>query len=75
MTHMLDLTPEHRLLEAVIFASGEPVTVAMLIQQLGDGVNVLELLYDLKRSYEQRGVNLVETDGGSEVCSQSVGRK
>ena len=63
MTHMLDLTPEHRLLEAVIFASGEPVTVAMLIQQLGDGVNVLELLYDLKRSYEQRGVNLVETDG------------
>ena len=63
MTNMTELTPELRLLEAVIFASGEPVTVDMLTKQFGEGVNVLELLYDLKKIYEPRGVNLMETSG------------
>ena len=63
MTDITLLTPEHRLLEAVLFASGEPVTVDMLMRQVDSTVNVLEILYDLKRLYEPRGVNLVETDG------------
>jgi segregation and condensation protein B len=63
MTDITLLTPEHRLLEAVLFASAEPVTVDLLMRQVDCTVNVLEILYDLKRLYEPRGVNLVETDG------------
>ena len=63
MTDITLLSPEHRLLEAVIFASGEPVTVDLLTRQVDGTVNVLEILYDLKKLYEPRGVNLVETDG------------
>ena len=63
MTDITELTPEHRLLEAVIFASGENVTLDMLARQFNGDVNVLELLYDLKKHYEPRGVNLVEIDG------------
>ena len=63
MTDITLLTPEHRLLEAVIFASGEPVTVDLLMRQVDGTVNVLEILYDLKKLYEPRGVNLVENDG------------
>lgn len=57
------LTLEHRLLEALVFASGETVTLDMLAEQMGVDVNVLELLHDLKKHYEGRGVTLVETDG------------
>ncbi len=63
MTDTFELTHELRLLEAVIFASGEPVTTAMLARQVGEDVNVLELLGDLKKHYETRGVTLIETDG------------
>jgi segregation and condensation protein B len=52
-----------RLLEAMIFASGEPVTAEILARQLGEGVDVSALLGDLKKLYAPRGVNLVETDG------------
>jgi segregation and condensation protein B len=54
---------ELRLIEAVIFASGEPVSTAMLSRQLGEGVDVQPLLHKLKEVYAPRGVNLVETDG------------
>jgi segregation and condensation protein B len=63
MTDVTTLTHELRLLEATIFASGEPVSTDMLARQLGENVNILELIYDLKKLYEPRGVNLVETDG------------
>jgi len=59
----IELTPEIRLLEAVIFASGEPVTTELLSKQLPEDSNVLEMLYELKCHYSTRGVNLVETDG------------
>ncbi|MDE1900279.1 MAG: SMC-Scp complex subunit ScpB [Alphaproteobacteria bacterium] len=57
------LSPELRLLEAVIFASAEPVGTAMLAAQLGEGVDVAPLLQQLKDLYAPRGVNLVETAG------------
>jgi segregation and condensation protein B len=57
-----DMTPELRLLEAILFASGEPLSMDMLLKQLGPNVNVLEMLHDLKAHYAERGVNLVETD-------------
>lgn len=63
MTDTPERTAEMRLLEAVIFASSEPVTLDMLSRQLGEGAMVEELLSELKMQYEARGVNLVETDG------------
>jgi segregation and condensation protein B len=60
---MTDLSPELRLLEATIFASGEPVTTDMLARQLGAAADVPALLKQLKELYASRGVNLVETDG------------
>jgi segregation and condensation protein B len=64
MTHTtLDLTPDSRLLEAILFASAEPLSTDMLAKQLGADVNVLEALYMLKEHYAPRGVNLVENDG------------
>ncbi len=62
MTDMPDLTSELRLLEAVLFASGEPVTFKSLADQFGPDVDVPALLLELKRQYEARGVNLVEID-------------
>ncbi|MGB9153763.1 MAG: SMC-Scp complex subunit ScpB [Alphaproteobacteria bacterium] len=58
-----ELTPQLRLLEAMIFASGDPVTLDLLTRQLGEDANVLEMLGELKKHYEPRGVNLVETEG------------
>jgi segregation and condensation protein B len=63
MTEIPDLSPELRLLEAVIFASAEPVTADLLSRQFGEGTDISELLRDLKTHYEGRGVNLVEIDG------------
>ena len=57
------ITPELRVLEAVLFASSEPVTTAMLHEQLGADADVPALLQALKDQYAPRGVNLVETDG------------
>lgn len=59
----LELSPELRVLEAVLFASSEPVSMNMLIEQFGEGVDVSAMLLQLKEIYSLRGVNLVETDG------------
>lgn len=58
-----ELTTNMRLLEAILFASAEPLSTEMLTKQLGPEVNVLECLQALKELYAPRGVNLVETDG------------
>ncbi len=60
---MSELSPDLRLLEAILFASAEPMTTDMLVKQLPPDVNVLELLCDLKAIYAPRGVTLVETEG------------
>ncbi len=52
-----------RLLEAVLFASGEPVSLDMLQNQVGKDVEVMALLDLLKEQYTERGVNLVTIDG------------
>jgi len=63
MPHTIELDQDLRILEALLFASSEPMSIAALAQQLGPDVNVLELLYRLKDHYAPRGVNLVDTDG------------
>ena len=52
-----------RLIEAMLFATAEPVSLAALAQRLPEGVDVKDLVQELKRLYANRGVNLVETDG------------
>jgi segregation and condensation protein B len=58
-----ELSNEARLLEAILFASTEPLSTDMLCKQVPDDVNVLEIVQELKAFYAPRGVNLVETDG------------
>ena len=48
-----------RLLEALLFAAGEPLDEATLSKQLPNGVNVKEALARLQAEYATRGVNLV----------------
>ncbi|MDD3288929.1 MAG: SMC-Scp complex subunit ScpB [Alphaproteobacteria bacterium] len=52
-----------RLLEAVLFANNEPLSLAVLQDQLGEGADAVALLKELQEEYATRGVNLVETDG------------
>lgn len=65
--HTSEMFPETiadlRLVEAILFASSDPVTTETLAKQFPDGTNILEILYELKKLYAPRGVNLVETDG------------
>ncbi len=50
---------ELRLLEALLFAAGEPVDEPTLVRALPEGVDVKEALAALKAEYAPRGVNLV----------------
>jgi segregation and condensation protein B len=53
-----------RLVEALLFASAEPVDDATLTRHLEDAADVRELLAELAESYAGRGVNLVRLAGG-----------
>lgn len=50
---------ELRLLEALLFAAGQPLDEATLARRLPNDVNVKEALAALKAEYATRGVNLV----------------
>ena len=52
-----------RLIEAVLFASAEPVEAAALAELVGGGVDVGEILDGLVADYRGRGVELVEVAG------------
>lgn len=59
-----DVDPEQvRLLEAVLFASSEPVAERALSRRLPEDVNVKALLKNLMGFYEGRGVHLVRRGG------------
>jgi segregation and condensation protein B len=56
--------PEHlRLLEALLFASAEPLDTATLAERLPDEVDVEAALARLQDDYAARGVNLVRVAG------------
>jgi segregation and condensation protein B len=57
------MTPELRLLEALIFASAEPLDERTLADRLGGGVDIGRLLAELKQDYAGRGIDLVRTAG------------
>lgn len=51
---------QERMVEAVLFASAEPVTVAELAARLPHGADPAEALVHLRRRYEGRGVQVVK---------------
>src|SRR5437868_13750765 len=50
---------ELRLLEALLFASAEPIDQAQLAKRMPDGVDIKAALAQLQAEYASRGVNLV----------------
>lgn len=60
-----DILRRHlRVLEALLFASAEPLRPAEMAPYLGEGVDVEGLLAALQAQYEGRGVNLVRRGEG-----------
>jgi segregation and condensation protein B len=51
---------QERMVEAILFAVAEPVTVAELAARLPHGSDPAEALVHLRKRYEGRGVNLVK---------------
>jgi segregation and condensation protein B len=72
----IDFAQDLRIVEALLFASAEPMSLAAVVQQLGDGVDAQALIHRLKEIYAPRGVNLVETDGfwGFRTASDLAGQ-
>jgi segregation and condensation protein B len=54
---------ELRLLEAMLFASTEPLDEATLKKKLPDGIDIKVALEQLQADYAMRGVNLVRVNG------------
>jgi len=50
---------QERLVEAILFASADPVTLAELVSRMPHGADPAEALVTLRRRYDGRGVNLV----------------
>lgn len=61
-------SPEHdeaiRIVEAMLFAAGEPMSLAAIAERLPPSRDVPAILRDLERVYAGRGVNLVAVAGG-----------
>ena len=51
---------QERMVEAILFASAEPVTLAELEARMPHGADPAEALVHLRRRYEGRGVTLVK---------------
>lgn len=57
----IPIDPEHvRLLEAILFASADPLSERMLANRLPEGVNLKGMLAILKDDYAERGVHLAQ---------------
>jgi len=54
------LAEQERMVEAILFASAEPVRLAGIVARLPHGCDPAEALVTLRRRYEGRGVNLVK---------------
>ena len=51
---------QERMVEAILFASAEPVTLAELVARMPHGCDPAEALVTLRKRFEGRGVNLVK---------------
>ena len=52
-----------RLLEAILFASSEPMGASQLSERFPDSAKITDLLEELKSHYKDRGVNLINIEG------------
>lgn len=52
-----------RMLEAILFASSDPISPQVMLERLPEGADLNVLLPQLKERYEGRGVELVEVGG------------
>ena len=60
----MSMNEEHkRILEALLFASAEPLAPRDIHERMPDGADVGGLLSSLREDYAARGVNLIEVDG------------
>lgn len=61
------ITAQLRLLEAILFAAAEPLTLQTIHERMNENAGsvdeVFALLQELRHTYEGRGVHLVEIDG------------
>lgn len=55
------LNSQMRMVEAMIFASSEPVSEKSLLERLPDDAELSKILSELQQFYSQRGVNLVRS--------------
>ena len=53
-----------RLVEALLFASPEPLSEEELARRLGEDIDIAGLLRELSGTYAERGINLVRLAGG-----------
>ncbi|MBL8583104.1 MAG: SMC-Scp complex subunit ScpB [Rhizobiaceae bacterium] len=49
-----------RMAEAIVFASAEPVSESQIAARLPEGIDVAEIMEDLREFYSRRGVNLIK---------------
>ena len=57
------MSDHKRLLEALLFASSEPLSTSSLHERMPEGADVGGLLMEIQKEYEERGVNLIEMQG------------
>lgn len=55
---------QERMIEAILFAVKEPITINELKSRIPDAENIRETLKVLKKKYETRGVNVVRVGDG-----------
>ena len=58
------MAEQERMVEAVLFATAEPISVAELNARMPHGSDAAEALQHLRRRYEGRGVNVVRVGDG-----------
>ena len=54
------IAEQERMVEAILFASSDPVTVKEIIGRLPHGCEPEKALKNLKEKYKSRGINLVK---------------
>ena len=58
---MIALSKNHKIIEALIFGSTEPVSEEDMIEKVSNNSSLQNILSDLKNYYSQHGINLVKT--------------
>ena len=58
---MINYSKNHRIIEALIFGSTEPISEKDMLEKISSEINLNDLLNDLKDFYKERGINLVKT--------------